>query len=260
MGDAARTRAALDFVCRALHKAGILYVDAECLRLAKHDDSSVRPVMWALVVNLLDFLQDFRQSVWTPRLQETGVEPSLPQKEMTVFRLMLLGYPRTDRLENARELLLAVGFLLGISQLLAGARCTALPPYPNDIASLDKRPSLSSHSGRQTPESDDALCNALCEDVLQLHGRWHAEMRRIEQLESHRICLLKQIRDMGYQKLQSLEGSDRIKKLQPPTLYELFVLERALLQEHVDDLQKSIMNLQTHKARRVFYLLSLDQD
>ena len=247
MGDAARTRAALSFVCCALHKAGIRYVDAECLRLAKHADVSVGPVMWALLADLLEFQQASAQTGWTPLLRESVAELSGLQKEVAVFRLMLLGYPRADSLgdsSDTRELLLAVGFLLSTSEILTAARsiksCHPLPPYPHDIAGLDR---VSASPGRQSPSGA-----RLYHHILQLHGRWHAEVRRLEHLESHRLSLLKQIQNLASHRLQSLDMADKRKTLQPPTQYELYVLERSLLQEHVQDLQQSIGSLQASKV------------
>ena len=245
MGDASRTRAALHCVCCALQRAGIRYVDAECLRLAKHAGSSVDSIMWALVADLLEFMQGSVCDSCTQRPCESARELSALEKEAVAFRLMLLGYPRADYLEDSRELLLAFGYLLSASQLLKMARITnnrhPWPPYPDDIACWDRLPAT---SGRQPPSDSDGLSH----HILQLHSRWHAEVRRLEQLESHRIWLLKQIRDLGSRTLLSLQVSDKTKKLLPPTLYELFVLERNLLQEHMEDLQHSISSMQTSKA------------
>ena len=243
MGDAARTRAALNFVCSALHRAGVHYVDAECLRLAKHADTSVGPAMWALVADLLEFLQVSTDG-WTPILRESPMELSALDKDIVVFRLMLLGYPRADHLIDTRELLLAVGYLLSTSQLLTAARRVKsrhpLPPYPDEIA-CSERPSA---IGRPAVDGD-GLCH-----LLQLHGRWRAEMRRLEQLESYRLLLLKQMQELTSSRLQTHKEKDRTRKFlqSPPTHYELFVLERSL-QEHLEDLQQYISNVQANKVR-----------
>lgn len=247
MGDAARTRAALNFVCGALHRAGVHYVDAECLRLAKHADTSVSLAMWALVADLLEFLQ-ISTDGWTPVLRESPMELSALEKETVVFKLMLLGYPRADHLIDTRELLLAVGYLLSASQLLTAARRLEsrhpLPPYPDEIACSERLSPI----GRPAADGD-GLCN-----LLQLHGRWRAETRRLEQLEAHRLMLLKQMQELTSSRLQTHKDKDRTKKFlqSPPTQYELFVLERSL-QEHLEDLQQYISNVQANKDEELFW-------
>ena len=112
MGDAAETRAALELVCETLRrKVKISYIDAECLRRAKHDDEQVRPEMWALIIDLLE-IQDLPES----RPLKGFVQP-LPQckdmqggtqndhglgfKHAAIYSLSVLGYPRADKLFTA---------------------------------------------------------------------------------------------------------------------------------------------------------------
>ena len=75
-------------------------------------------------------------------------------------------------------------------------------------------------------------------------------MRRLEQLESYRLLLLKQMQELTSSRLQTHKEKDRTRKFlqSPPTHYELFVLERSL-QEHLEDLQQYISNVQANKVR-----------
>lgn len=189
-----------------------------------------------------------------------------------VFRLCAAGFARSDELleaarpDVARELLLAVGFLLDISGLLDAARramhCAALPPYPPDVSRL---PGLqraareaSSMLRRRLQVSEDVEPGALCHGILQLQSRWRAEARRLEELEAQRIKVLQRLQELGVQasgNASAPTGASRPRRrIEPPTPYELYVLERrALLAEHMGDLERYMVRLQTYKEDDLFW-------
>lgn len=286
MGDAAETRAALELVCETLRrKVKISYIDAECLRRAKHDDEQVRPEMWALIIDLLE-IQDLPES----RPLKGFVQP-LPQckdmqegtqndhglgfKHAAIYSLSVLGYPRADKLFTAvdpdpvetdrsdseqkkhksentksakgtRELLLAFAFLLEKMDLLTDSQ-GKLPPYPQDISSV---PDLGPKDDKFIGSNANTEC---IHTLLQVHSKWQNEIRRLQQLEVHRLDVLKRLQALGSRSLASVKAGVKT-KIVPPTEYELYVLERpGLFSEHILDLEREVARSSNLKKEELFW-------
>lgn len=236
MADAAETRAALEFVCQRLRtnvpRLSGLPLDAETLRRAKHDDSQVARPMWDLLIRLLD-------------VASTGEEREELLRPAAVYCLSALGYPRSDQLlasEGSREVLLAVAYLVDAMDLLSH-RGKIPQAYPQDISSEDK--------ACQSNQGD--ACNPCHQDVLlQLYSKWRNEMRRLQQLDVHRLNLLHNLQSLGSQRLAS--ENKAVKAVAPPTQYELYILERpALFLEHIQDLEHDIEAKSSHRKEELFW-------
>ena len=200
MADAAETRAALEFVCETLRKKlPDIDMDAECLRRAKHDDPTVMPRMWALIIQLLELRELQRElqrempdSKGLHEQPETNQGLQLPAflSDAAIYSLSALGYPRADKLavqssENnlnqaqntqntqntqalfahpsesgSRELLLALGFLLDTMDLLSAHG--KLAPYPPDISCV---PDRSDRSQKEEKATSHCHQNIGCEAV-----------------------------------------------------------------------------------------------
>ena len=286
MGDAAETRAALELVCETLRrKVKISYIDAECLRRAKHDDVQVRPEMWALIIDLLE-IQDLPESRPLKRFVQplpqckdmkggTQNDHGLGFKHAAIYSLSVLGYPRADKLFTAvdpdpvetdrsdseqkkhksentkgtrgtRELLLAFAFLLEKMDLLTDSQ-GKLPPYPQDISSV---PDLGPKDNKFIGSNANTEC---IHTLLQVHSKWQNEIRRLQQLEVHRLDVLKRLQALGSRSLASVKAGVKT-KIVPPTEYELYVLERpGLFSEHILDLEREVARSSNLKKEELFW-------
>lgn len=280
MGDAAETRAALELVCETLRrKVKISYIDAECLRRAKHDDVQVRPEMWALIIDLLE-IQDLPESKPLKRfvqplprckeMQGTQNDHGLGFKHAAIYSLSVLGYPRADKLFTAvdpdpvetdksdseqkkhksentngtRELLLAFAFLLEKMGLLTDSQ-GKLPPYPQDISSV---PDLGPNKFLGSNANTECI-----HTLLQVHSKWQNEIRRLQQLEVHRLDVLRRLQALGSRSLASVKAGVKT-KIVPPTEYELYVLERpGLFSEHILDLEREVARSSNLKKEELFW-------
>lgn len=286
MGDAAETRAALELVCETLRrKVKISYIDAECLRRAKHDDVQVRPEMWALIIDLLE-IQDLPESRPLKRFVQplpqckdmqggTQNDHGLGFKHAAIYSLSVLGYPRADKLFTAvdpdpvetdrpdseqkkhksentksakgtRELLLAFAFLLEKMDLLTDSQ-GKLPPYPQDISSV---PDLGPKDNKFIGSNANTEC---IHTLLQVHSKWQNEIRRLQQLDVHRLDVLKRLQALGSRSLASVKAGVKT-KIVPPTEYELYVLERpGLFSEHILDLEREVARSSNLKKEELFW-------
>ena len=289
MSDAAETRAALELVCETLRrKMKISYIDAECLRRAKHDDVQVRPEMWALIIDLLE-IQDLPESKPLKRffqplpqckeMQGQGTQndhgksktEGLGFKHAAIYSLSVLGYPRADKLFTAvdpnpvetdseqkkhkvalentkgtRELLLAFAFLLEKMDLLTDSQ-GKLPPYPQDISSV---PDMGPKDNKFIGSNANTEC---IHTLLQVHSKWQNEIRRLQQLEVHRLDVLRRLQALGSRSLASVKAGVKT-KIVPPTEYELYVLERpGLFAEHILDLEREVARSSNLKKEDLFW-------
>lgn len=181
--------------------------------------------------------------------------------------LFALRYPRAHFLDPARdqsrELLLAVGFLLDRCDLLENFRrrrvdaeaqrqpVSALPPYPLDVCGLPEvvRPAqedaaaLAHRSARIEHAAHEGtapggVVEALCHSTIQLYAKWHLEAKRAENLDAHRLVLLQRLRAVSRALVAEVAAGRDESRVDPPSQYELFVLERpALLDDHVAALE-----------------------
>ncbi|CAL1165414.1 unnamed protein product [Cladocopium goreaui] len=292
MADAAETRAALEFVCETLRKKlPDIDMDAECMRRAKHDDPTVMPRMWALIIQLLELQRDMpTNSKGLHEQPETNQSLQLPAfipKYAAIYSLSALGYPRADKLavqssennlnqaQNAqahpsesgsRELLLALGFLLDTMDLLSAHG--KLAPYPPDISCVPDRSDRSQKEEKATSNCHQSIgCEAAREKntsihVLQIYTKWQNEMRRLQHLDAHRLDVLQKLHTRACQSVERAMAmtnpTNPIKPKTPPappTQYELFVLERpALLSEHIQELEADIESRSSHvKKEELFW-------
>ena len=230
MAEAAETRAALEMVCERLHhrRPKTSYMDAECLRRAKHDDPNVMPKLWAVVVHLLE------------------LTPGAHEKCAAIYCLSALGYPRSDQLRSialvqnhdeanaspscgSRELLLAFAFLLDELDLISFHG--TLASYPPDISHVEDK--------AVKPPGDQSTGCENTHVLLQVYTKWKNEIRRLQQLDVHRLEVLQRLQIEASQHLSRAKAN--IKPKTPPTQYELFVLERpAFFAEHIQELECEI--------------------
>lgn len=319
-GSVTNTKGAIEFVCNVLHFFGIRSVTAEEFRRAKYNDAEAVPRFWALLKALFKLSLVIPGDGTSPSEYPTCdlslvEEPSSAEKTRVLLLLAGAGYPRADVLVSypvgARELLLAVGFLIDSCEIFEAYRRASrelqartcadtvpLPPYPLDVshmpsvvrgasdcvAALRRRTmqigsssQVASTSGVEhghgrgkgaSNQSRDV--QDLCHIALQLYGRWRAEASHAEALDLHRLSLLQKLRNVGMRSLKctgrqgagdSPEGlvnraslGGGVAKQEPPSQYELYVLEReALCEQHITLLLEESRSLTSWHKEEVFW-------
>ncbi|CAJ1446877.1 unnamed protein product [Effrenium voratum] len=256
MADAATTRAALEFVCKALD------VNAEILRVAKHGGAGSSGALPALRAALLTLCVCEGES------------------EMATV-LAGLGYPRHLDLADAREMLLAFGFLQSLREGNGRSernerKIRALRPdrYPRDLAELSGNWHVFGHV--QVPAhcngpvetsrtvglfgpcdrgvvSERARIDTTIHRILQLEGKLRFETRRAQQLDLYRMRLLGQLQ-LGLGARTLGKPGKPGKRLKLPTQYELFVLERpSAMERHFEHLDTDMSAMQHLKDEELFW-------